>query len=94
MTRQEPMPQVAETSLHGRSKYYGDYPAGILLSLRKYPEGRSRKALAGDLGAEGGDLPALDVALGDLVDLGIVERVDRNKETLWRVARWAKLQTP
>lgn len=87
MTAQDQIPQVAEISIHGRSKYYGDYPAGILLSLRKYPEGRSRKALAGDLGAEGGDLPALDDALGDLVDLGIVEKAERNKETLWRVAR-------
>lgn len=82
---QDRTPQIVEPGSPNH-QYHGDYPAVLLLAVRRFPKGRSLKELSGDIGAMPQDAHEVEDSLAHLVDLGIIEKQE-TEETVWRVAR-------
>ena len=86
---QDTVPKVQEIGLQTLPRYYGYYPAQILMFLRKLPKGATLREISDDLGALPVDASEIREALQDLEDLGIVEQYTstQNPSTMWRVHR-------
>ncbi len=83
---QDRTPQIVEPGSPNH-QYHGDYPAVLLLAVRRFPKGRTLKELMGDIGSFSAE--SVEQALMELVDLGILERYTstQNPEELWRLAK-------